>query len=573
MPLKSEHVYPTIDAVTKRQRRQRTLALYPFVLAGRFIFVVGMLAVCAMITLTATQDAQLRLTGRLEPPLRSSQGQAGVRTLPHHHIGAPATGAAPETTADPAAIDLQIGFDGFGAVELTPRGPYAVDDVVTLVADPAPGHRFSHWSGALAGGQNPITFTVSGPAAITATFVSVGDSTLFTIVTNVVGAGAVHVSPPGPHPYGESANLTAVADPGWRFVRWSGDIGGNANPLVHTVVDNITATALFELADPPPPITVTVALETVGAGVVSVDPPGPYLAGQQITVTAAPDADWQFDGWHGHASGTANPHVMTLYTNTLAIAVFAPASPPPAPTVTMLTVGPGTAIVQPAGPYSPGQTVTLVAMPSPGASFAGWSGDVIASTNPHTFVLVGDAAITATFEQNSVAEPDDPEPDDPDSVGIELSVETRGAGQVERDRPGPYAPHQTVTLVAQPAQGWRFAGWGGALSGPDNPGTIVFTDETDEVAVRATFVEQSLPPLVVTVSAVGNGAVTADPPAPYGAGQMVTLTATPEANQCFLGWSGDLEGNTNPVTFELTDDVALAAEFGVCPLLLPMVAR
>lgn len=570
MPLKSEPFYATVDGArlgetpTGRSRQasiQRMLIFF-----GRLLFGAGALIVCAVIAMAITQIVQFRSAERVAVGPNLHAGAARDAHL-LTRAGAPARAGQNATDgADP--FDLRIGFEGFGAVELTPRGPYAVDDVVMLTGDPAPGHRFSHWSGALSGDQNPITFTVTGPVAITATFLSLDDSTLYTITTNVVGGGAVQLSPSGPHRFGEVANLAAVAEAGWRFVRWSGDIGGNANPLAHTVVDDITATALFEPTEFPSPLTVTLTLESVGAGEVTVEPVGPYLTGQTITLTAIPGADWRFDGWRGHATGASNPLVMTILTNTLAVGVFAQA-----PTVDLRSVGPGTAVVQPAGPYNPGQTITLIAMPMPDAAFTGWSGDTTATANPHTFTLLGDVMITATFEG-----PSDPDPDpiSPEPEPLELAVETTGSGEVQRDPPGPYLTNQTVTLQAQPAAGWRFSGWSGALSGLDNPRTIVITGE---LAVKATFVEQVEPdetgpiPPVVRISSVGGGVVTADPPAPHEVDQTVTLTATPDANQCFLGWSGALEGNVNPVALVITNDLVLAAEFGVCPLMLPMVAR
>jgi uncharacterized repeat protein (TIGR02543 family) len=39
--------------------------------------------------------------------------------------------------------------------------------------------------------------------------------------------------------------LTAIADPGWGFVGWSGDLSGSDNPETITITGNTTITATF----------------------------------------------------------------------------------------------------------------------------------------------------------------------------------------------------------------------------------------------------------------------------------------------------------------------------------------
>jgi len=45
-----------------------------------------------------------------------------------------------------------------------------------------------------------------------------------------------------------------------------------------------------------------------------------------------------------------------------------------------------------------------------------------------------------------------------------------------------------VVLEANPAEGWRFAGWSGDLAGSDNPAVMVMDGDK---AVTATFVEEA----------------------------------------------------------------------------------
>ncbi len=70
-----------------------------------------------------------------------------------------------------------------------------------------------------------------------------------------------------------------------------------------------------------------------------------------------------------------------------------------------------------------------------------------------------------------------------------------------------------------------------------------------------------LTPAQLTINKVGNGTVTPIPAPPYGVGDVVTLTATPDPGWLFSGWSGDLSGTTSPVTITLTGDKVVTATF------------
>ena len=70
-----------------------------------------------------------------------------------------------------------------------------------------------------------------------------------------------------------------------------------------------------------------------------------------------------------------------------------------------------------------------------------------------------------------------------------------------------------------------------------------------------------LPQAQLTIYKVGNGTVDQTPVPPYGVGDVVTLTATPDTNWAFSGWSGDLTGPTNPIAITLTGDKVVTATF------------
>ena len=69
---------------------------------------------------------------------------------------------------------------------------------------------------------------------------------------------------------------------------------------------------------------------------------------------------------------------------------------------------------------------------------------------------------------------------------LTTSPSTGGSVTVSPVQPD-YASGQTVTLQAVPAEGYRFAGWSGDLSGLTNPATVAMNGDK---SVAASFVRQ-----------------------------------------------------------------------------------
>jgi uncharacterized repeat protein (TIGR02543 family) len=69
-------------------------------------------------------------------------------------------------------------------------------------------------------------------------------------------------------------------------------------------------------------------------------------------------------------------------------------------------------------------------------------------------------------------------------------------------------------------------------------------------------------PYALMVNVLGSGRVDLNPSGgTYDAGAVVTLTATPAVGYQFAGWSGDLNGSTNPVTIMMTANKNVTAAF------------
>jgi len=69
-------------------------------------------------------------------------------------------------------------------------------------------------------------------------------------------------------------------------------------------------------------------------------------------------------------------------------------------------------------------------------------------------------------------------------------------------------------------------------------------------------------PPTLTTSVIGSGSVTCSPTGTsFPSGTSITLTATPAAGYQFAGWSGNLSGTTNPITFKIVANLAATANF------------
>jgi uncharacterized repeat protein (TIGR02543 family) len=231
-------------------------------------------------------------------------------------------------------------------------------------------------------------------------------------------------------------------------------------------------TATFSQTPPP---TYTLEVRVQGSGSVTVDPDQTsYLSGTEVTFTAEPATGWYFTGWTGALSGATNPAQITMDADKIITATFSQ-TPPPTYTLEVRTEGSGSVTVDPdQTSYISGTEVTLTPQPTTDWYFIGWTGDLSGGADPVRVIMDADKVITATFSQT-------PPPT------YTLAVRTEGSGSVAVD------PDQTsyisgteVTLTAEPAAGWTFTGWTGALSGATNPAQI--TMDADKV-ITATFTE------------------------------------------------------------------------------------
>jgi uncharacterized repeat protein (TIGR02543 family) len=264
-----------------------------------------------------------------------------------------------------------------GSVTKSPNASqYDSGTVVTLIPIAAAGYQFTGWSGGLTGTTNPGSITMTGAMSVTATF-ALKQFALTITATN----GSVTKSPnAAQYDSGTVVSLTPVPAAGYQFTGWSGSLTGTANPGSITMTAAKSVTATFTLKQ----FTLTI---TATNGTVTKSPnAAQYDSGTVVSLTPVPAAGYQFTGWSGGLTGTANPGSITMNSAKSVTANFVL-------TYQVIYNGNGNLIGIPPNDnnhYQAGATVSVFSgsnnMSRNGYVFVGWKGGP-ADTNTKTFTM------------------------------------------------------------------------------------------------------------------------------------------------------------------------------------------
>jgi len=287
---------------------------------------------------------------------------------------------------------------------------------------------------------------------------------------------------------------------------------------------------------------VTITAEPEEAG--SVSPSSAEVDnGDEIEISASPNANWMFDSWQGDHEGNTNPVVITVNSDKNITARFIERDYP----LTVNVEGEGAVserIIQPkTTDYPHGTMVELTANPSTGWIFSHWMGDAETEGNPVEIVVDEAKEVTAVFV--------------PREFDLEIIIEGEGtvSEQVVDEE------NQTIQITASPADGWRFVEWLGDVTGTDNPIQIVMNEPKEVTAVF----ERDFFDLTVQIEeggSVSDSLVSGtESDGEYEYESVVELTAIPDEGWSFIEWEGDLDGSDNPQTITMDSDKSVTAVF------------
>jgi hypothetical protein len=155
--------------------------------------------------------------------------------------------------------------------------------------------------------------------------------TTYTLTINSVGEGTVEANggvytEPLVFADGASVSLKAMADSGWLFDGWSGDLESTEEIAAITMDADKTVTATFSEI---PANLFTLTLTTTGSGKVHVndslyEEPMLIEDGTNVDLIAIAGLGWEFTGWSGDITSADDSTSFTMSKNTNITATFAP---------------------------------------------------------------------------------------------------------------------------------------------------------------------------------------------------------------------------------------------------------
>jgi hypothetical protein len=179
---------------------------------------------------------------------------------------------------------------------------------------------------------------------------------------------------------------------------------------------------------------------------------------------------------------------------------------------------------------------------------------------------VGTIRVTATGANGS---PTDVTVAQAGTGGVEqfnLTTNVQGQGDIALNPSGGiYDSETTVQMTANPDSGWYFDHWEGALSGSENPETILMNGNK---TVTAVFEQNVIVQYTLTTGVVGGNGSISPASRSYTEGTVVPLVAAPDPGYRVKAWVGtdndpSARNNNNSVTMDSDKDVTV--EFEIIP--------
>jgi len=384
------------------------------------------------------------------------------------------------------------------------------------------------------------------------------------LTVDVVGQGNVSINGTIPSSYpnhtewnwSDVVDLEAVEDvAGWTFDHWSGDLSGSTNPININMDADKNVTANFVR------YYLTVTNSTGG----TVTEPGVgtfgYAEDENVTLEAANYTGYNFVNWTGNVSTIGDVNASSTFINMTgnysicANFVINQYSLTISSSDGGNVTTPGEGVK---GPYNHGAVANLIATPDATYNFVNWTGDVGTIANATaantTITMTGNYSIMANFalEQYNLTI---------DST-IGGNVTTPGEGVQ-----GPYDHGTVLNLTATPDANYTFVNWTGNVSTiADVNSTTTNITMYANYSITANF---ALKQYNLTINSTIGGNVTTPGEGvkgPYDHGTVVNLTATPDVDYAFLGWSGNVStiGDVNSSNTNITmyGNYSIIAHFG-----------
>ncbi|WP_254638926.1 glycoside hydrolase family 9 protein [Cohnella sp. GbtcB17] len=470
-------------------------------------------------------------------------------------------------------------------------GRYSDRDVASLTAVPTYGYKFVRWEGDVTGVNPSAQIEMTDDLSVHAVFEVLPRHALNTAADSNKGSVKVNPSKPN-YVHGDEVILTAVDRFGYRFDGWTEE---NTDTEVEKTYDGNPATVIV---DAPKLVTAnfikvpeyTLDVETLEGGTVKATADNAanvsgklYEEGTKATLTATAQPGYLFTGWTGAVTSSANPLEVTMDGSKAITANFKPAN-------ALMSVD----ISPPGTPGTTSVSGDVYTLTTTGKQFAqapdsfryllrpGLKGNAVFTAKLDSLTASGKAAdaVAGIQIRSSLA-----------SGAQYAAILAKDGKLIVQSRKGGdwYSADKTIEAVSAPVwlriertinrdltMSWSTDGvtwkdpvkltiWDWDKADMELTIGLFASAGPEGGTATAQFSHVSWPDMrTLTVNADGNGSVSAASGL-YVADSKVKLTALPELNYTFTGWSGALEGKVNPAYLKMDSDKTVTATFDDMP--------
>ncbi len=216
-------------------------------------------------------------------------------------------------------VSTTIQPSGAGVIsDLHSGGKYNYGETVNITANANPGYTFKNWTSGstIISINKTLSFIATKDTSLTANFTH----NLYNITATSEPIEGGNTSGIGPAFYGDQRTLIAIANPNWKFVKWTsnGNEVSKDTAYTFTVTGDSSFVAHFKKAD----LIVNCYAEPSNAGFTSGC--GFAIYNEEITVAAQANSGWKFKNWtkNGTVVSTDSQYTFTVLANTELIAHF-----------------------------------------------------------------------------------------------------------------------------------------------------------------------------------------------------------------------------------------------------------
>ena len=423
-------------------------------------------------------------------------------------------------------------------------GTYHYNDIITLTYTENPGYQFAGWTIATGFGEvvetnGVYTYTVIGPAAITANFTHIEYTV--TVTVSDEAAGTAVLAEEGNFYLGSEINVNTTTNEGWQFDNFTVDGEVVTMPyVIEGEETNIVIVANFTHIE----YTVSVTVSDEAAGTAVIVEEEPFYLGSEINVNTTTNEGWQFDNFTINGEVVEMPYTIAGENTTIAIvANFTHIEY--TVTVTVSDEAAGTAVLAEEIPFYLGSEINVNTTVNEGWQFDNFTinGEVVEM--PYT--IAGEnttIAIVANFTHIEY------------TVSVTVSDEAAGTAVLAEE--GPFYLGSEINVNTTTNEGWQFDNFT-TVDGEVVTMPYVIEGEETNIVIVANF-HQLEYEVTVTVNPAESGTYTIDPEGPYYYyGDQITVTATPTEGYQFVNFTVNDEVVTMPYT--VTEAVEITANF------------